>query len=158
AGCATTGPDHLAGHHVPARRVTIAAEPRSLEMDPRRTAVIVVDMQNDFLAKGGLLDRVGVDVIVDELKPRPGYIVVYKTRYIGFHNTDLDAILKRHGVTTLIMTGCTTSVCVESTLRDAMSRDYSPVLLADCTAEILGLEFPRNNHEATLHVVREAPL
>jgi ureidoacrylate peracid hydrolase len=36
------------------------------------------------------------------------------------------------------VTGCTTSVCVESTIRDAYSRDYSCILLEDCTAEPIG--------------------
>ena len=36
-----------------------------------------------------------------------------------------------------------TSVCVESTIRDAMFRDYHCVLLADCTAEPIGSDFPR---------------
>jgi ureidoacrylate peracid hydrolase len=42
--------------------VTIEAQPESIAIDTARTAVIVVDMQNDFGAKGGMLDRVGVDL------------------------------------------------------------------------------------------------
>ena len=95
--------------------------------------------------------------IVDELRPQKDDLVVYKTRYSGFYNTDLDAILKRRGMRTLIMMGSTTSVCVESTLRDAMFRDYSPVLLADCTSEPIGQELSRSNHEASLFLIREAP-
>ena len=62
----------------------------------------------------------------------------------------MDSILKRLGVKYLIFTGCTTSVCVESTIRDAMFRDYLPVLLADCTAEPIGYGLLRSNHEASL--------
>jgi ureidoacrylate peracid hydrolase len=65
----------------------------------------------------------------------------------------LDATLKRCGAKYLLVTGCTTSVCVESTIRDAMFRDYSCILLADCTAEPLGKGFPRSNHEASLFVI-----
>jgi ureidoacrylate peracid hydrolase len=50
----------------------------------------------------------------------------------------------------LIVTGLTTSVCVESTVRDAMSRDYICVVLADCTAEPIGAGLPRTNHDASL--------
>lgn len=50
----------------------------------------------------------------------------------------------------LIFTGCTTSVCVESTIRDAMFRDYSPILLADCSGEVVGSDLPRSNHEASV--------
>jgi ureidoacrylate peracid hydrolase len=50
----------------------------------------------------------------------------------------------------LIFTGCTTSICVESTVRDAMFRDYQCVLLRDCMAEPIGHNLPRSNHEASL--------
>ena len=62
--------------------------------------------------------------IVEELKPEPGDIVIYKTRYSGFYGTDLDAVLKTRGIKSLVITGVSTGVCVESTLRDAMFRDY----------------------------------
>jgi len=51
------------------------------------------------------------------------------------------------------VTGCTTSICVESTVRDAMFRDYTCVVLEDCTAEPIGAHLPRTNHEATLLVI-----
>jgi len=88
--------------------------------------------------------------IVPELTPHPKDISLYKCRYSGFYGTELDAVLKGLGITHLIVTGCTTSVCVESTIRDAMFRDYSPILLADCTAEPIGHDLPRSNHEASL--------
>jgi ureidoacrylate peracid hydrolase len=44
-------------------------------------------------------------------------------------------------------------VCVESTIRDAAFRDYSVVLLADCTAEPEGYGLPRNNYEASLSLI-----
>jgi len=76
--------------------------------------------------------------IIAELAPQPEDIVVYKHRYSAFYQTELDAILLQRGIRYLIITGCTTSVCVESTLRDAFFRDYSCILLADCTAEPIG--------------------
>ena len=92
--------------------------------------------------------------IVPELKPHAGDIVMYKTRFSGFYQTDLDATLKRLGIKHLIITGCTTSVCVDSTIRDAMFRDYQPVLLADCTGEPIGYGLPRSNHEASLLTIQ----
>ncbi len=44
------------------RPLRVAAEPQNLIIDLSRTAIIVVDMQNDFCAKGGWLDHIGVDV------------------------------------------------------------------------------------------------
>jgi ureidoacrylate peracid hydrolase len=90
--------------------------------------------------------------IVSELTPQPSDITVTKHRYSGFYETDLDVILRGLGIRDLVFTGCTTSVCVESTLRDAMFRDYCCLLLADCTAEPIGQELARSNHEATLLV------
>ena len=72
----------------------------------------------------------------------------------GFYQTNLDAILKQLEIKFLIVTGCTTSVCVESTVRDAMFRDYSCVLLADCMGEPIGYGLPRSNHEASLLVIQ----
>jgi len=43
---------------------------------------------------------------------------------------------------------------VDSTIRDAMFRDYRCVLLADCTAEPIGQGLPRSNYDASLLVVR----
>jgi ureidoacrylate peracid hydrolase len=88
--------------------------------------------------------------ILSGLKPHPEDRIVYKHRFSGFFETELDEVLKRLGIKYLIVTGCTTSVCVESTVRDAMFRDYSCVLLEDCMGEPIGNNLPRSNHEASL--------
>lgn len=92
--------------------------------------------------------------ILSELTPNASDIMIYKNRFSGFYQTDLDEVLKRRGIKYLIVTGCTTSVCVESTIRDAMFRDYSCVLPADCTAEPIGAGLSRSNHEASLLVIQ----
>src|SRR5438093_2322762 len=207
--------------------VTLNAKPEPITINPARTAVIVVDMENDFVAKGGMFDRAGADIsgaqkaiaptakvlaaarqsglkiiylkmgyhpdlsdlgsadsvnrtrhlklgvgqkirapdgresrvlirdtwdtdIVPELKPQANDVVSYKTRFSGFYQTDLDATLKKFGIKYLIFTGVTTSICVESTVRDAMFRDYLCVLLRDCMSEPMGHDLPRTNHEASL--------
>src|SRR5712691_10335104 len=207
--------------------VTLEAKPEPIAVDPARSAVIVVDMENDFVATGGMFDRAGADIsgaqkaiaptarvlmsertagmkiiylkmgyradlsdlgapdsvnrtrhlkfgvgqkirapdgresrilirdtwdtdIVPELKPQAGDIVIYKTRFSGFYQTDLDATLKKLGIKYLIVTGVTTSICVESTVRDAMFRDYLCVLLKDCMSEPIGHDLLRTNHEASL--------
>ena len=210
------------------RLIKIDAKPAPIAIDTAKTAVIVVDMENDFGSKGGMFDLAGIDIsmiqkvvgptskvlaaarsanikvvylkmgfrpdlsdlgapdsvnrtrhlqimhvgktvqapdgstsrilirdnwgteIVPQLKPQAGDVVMYKTRFSGFYQTDLDNVLKKFGIKHLIFTGCTTSVCVDSTIRDAMFRDYQPVLLADCTGEPIGYGLPRSNHEASL--------
>jgi len=207
--------------------ITLDAKPNPIEINIGKTAVIVVDMQNDFGAKGGMFDRAGIDIsgiqkvvdptarvlaaarqagikivylkmgyrpdlsdlgapdsvnrvrhlrlgvgetirdpngresrilirdtwntdIVPDLKPQADDLIVYKTRFSGFYETDLDARLKQMGIKHLIITGCTTGICVDSTVRDAMFRDYLCVLLADCMSEPIGQDLPRSNHDASL--------
>ena len=211
----------------PIPSIIVQARPEAFSFDPLRTAVLVVDMQNDFGADGGMFARAGVPIesikevvepivqvlraartaripviylqmqfepdlsdaggpgapnlvkhqflgigeatvspngrsgrvlvrdtwnteIIPELTPEPDDIIVSKHRFSGFFETQLDAILSERQVESLIVTGCTTSVCVESTIRDAAFRDYRCLLLADCSAEPLGSEHARTNHEASL--------
>ncbi|HEU0075651.1 MAG TPA: cysteine hydrolase [Dehalococcoidia bacterium] len=212
-------------------KTTVRADPQPLAIDPTETAVIVVDMQNDFLSEDGMFGRAGLDIapgravieptasvldaarragmtivylkmefeadlsnaggpeapnlvrhlalgvgqtvdapdasnsrvlikdtwnteIVPELAPQSHDVVMSKHRYSGFFETELDAVLKAHRISNLIFTGVTTSVCVESTLRDAFFRDYKCLLLRDCTAEPIGNDLARTNHEASLLVIQ----
>jgi ureidoacrylate peracid hydrolase len=168
-------------------RARIPVRPAPIEISLSSTGVIVVDMQNNFVSKSGLLDRIGANIsmiqravrptseviaagrklgmkiiylkmafktdlsdvgpeglpnwiahqsagvgktmtapdgrigrilirdtwnteVVAELKPQTQDLQIYKHRYSGFFDTDLDAKLKRHGVRNLLVTGCTTSV------------------------------------------------
>lgn len=49
----------------PPLAVTVDAQPQTVTMDLNRTAIIVIDMQNDFCAKGGWVDHLGVDYTPD---------------------------------------------------------------------------------------------
>ena len=210
---------------------TIEARPAPVRFDASETAVIVVDMENDFGSPEGMFGRAGIDLtgiratieptrrvlasarrkgirivylkmafrpdlsdagapdapnwlkhlpmhagegvtapdgspsrvlvrdtwnteILPELTPEPGDVVVYKHRFSGFFETELDATLKDWGIRNLVFTGCTTSVCVESTIKDAMFRDYHCLLIEDCTAEAIGAGLPRSNHDATVLVIQ----
>ncbi len=83
---------------------------------------------------GTLLARGGWDYdLVDALKPEPADIVIHKTRYSAFYNTNLDSMLRARGIRTLVFTGIATNVCVESTLRDGFFLEYFGVVLADAT-------------------------
>ena len=224
--------ESLKGTSMPRRSITVDARPAPHPLDTDQTALLVVDMQNDFGATGGMFDRAGIDIsgikkvvapcarviaatrkagmpvvylkmafhadlsdlgavdgvtrvrhlqimhvgtevsapngrpsrilirdtwnsdILPELSPLAGDVVVYKTRFNGFYRTDLDERLRGMGVKHLIVIGCTTSVCVESTVRDAMFRDYQCVLLGDCMAEPIGNTFARSNHEASLLTIQ----
>jgi ureidoacrylate peracid hydrolase len=187
------------------------------KVDPRHAALIVIDMQNDFCAPGGMMDQEGADLravqamaqrvpdlieaarsagalvvfirnvyttdrntylsdvwleqmlrrrgdsytrrdvcradswegdFYGEIRPRPGEPVVTKHRYGAFHNTDLDTILRVHGVRTVVLTGVATNACVDTTAREAFVRDYYVVLTSDGTAC-----YSDEAHEATLETI-----
>jgi len=88
-------------------------------------------------------------ILGDEWTPETHEYVVTKHRYSGFWDTDMDLILRSHGITSLIMTGEATNVCVETTARDGYMRDYSIVFVSDCTAA-----GNMAAHEATLYNMR----
>jgi len=186
--------------------VIIPSEPEPISLNTERTALIVVDMQNAFAKKGGMLDvlgafnearahpviinnqkiievfrRMGMPVIflrmtygpdlseaggpdspgywkqgglvamrqhpewkgrfltintwdweiIDELRPITGEIIINKSRYSGFVNTELNDFLKERNIKYIVFIGIATNVCVESTLRDAFFHEYFPVLVSD---------------------------
>jgi ureidoacrylate peracid hydrolase len=71
--------------------------------------------------------------IVDELAPEPADMVIVKSRYSGFHGTNLDSVLRSRGIRNLLFVGIASNVCVESTIRDAYFNEYWPVMIADAT-------------------------
>lgn len=71
---------------------------------------------------------------VPELDVHDSDVVLTKHRYSAFHNTHLETYLSANNVSHLLIGGTSTEVCVESTVRDAFSRDYEVTLLSDCTA------------------------
>lgn len=85
---------------------------------------------------------------VPELEPEPGDFVVTKFRSSAFRNTDLDLILRSNGIKTVMVAGCTTEGCVESTVRDLCFYDYFGVVLADCVGSDV-----RELHEASMLVM-----
>jgi ureidoacrylate peracid hydrolase len=64
---------------------------------------------------------------------QPGDPIIEKDRYSAFFQTNLEIVLRARNIRSLIFSGVTTNVCVESTLRDAFYRDFFCFLLSDCT-------------------------
>ena len=89
--------------------------------------------------KGRILVRgeYGHDII-DELAPLPGELVVDKPGKGSFHGTSFGAELTARGITSLVVTGVTTEVCVHTTVREANDRGYECLVLSDC----VGSYFP----------------
>lgn len=91
--------------------------------------------------EGQLLARGGWDYeLVESLKPGPGDIVLPKTRYSGFFNSQLDSVLRARGIRNIVLVGIATNVCVESTLRDGFFLEYFGIMLEDATHQA-GPEF-----------------
>lgn len=67
-------------------------------------------------------------------KPVPGELVLRKTRYSPFWDTDIDAQLKALEVDTLVIAGLTTECCVADTAKDAFNHDYHVFVAADACA------------------------
>jgi ureidoacrylate peracid hydrolase len=93
------------------------------------------ELQGKLLAKGGW-DY----ALVDALAPKEGDIVLPKTRYSAFFNSQLDSTLRARGIRNIVFVGIATNVCVESTLRDGFHLEYFGVMLEDATHH-LGPDF-----------------
>jgi nicotinamidase-related amidase len=72
--------------------------------------------------------------IVDSLKPLPDEPVVDKPGKGAFYATDLENILRNRGITSLVVTGVTAEVCVQTTVREANDRGFECLVLSDCIA------------------------
>ena len=73
------------------------------------------------------------DAWPEEFRRAPADYVIVKPRF--FH-TELDLILRRLGVDTVLLAGTTTPNCIRSTFYDALSLDYDAVVLSDCTSSV----------------------
>lgn len=71
--------------------------------------------------------------IIDELAPESDEPVVDKPTKGAFGNTNIEMILKRQGVSYLVISGITTDVCVHTIMREANDRGYWCILLKDAT-------------------------
>src|SRR5919201_462630 len=112
----------------------VTAEPYEFDFDPRTTALLVIDMQRDF---------------VDALKPQGDEPIVDKPGKGSFYATDLEFMLRNRGITSLVVTGVTAEVCVQTTVREANDRGFECLVLSDCIASY----FPEFQ-EATLRMVK----
>ncbi len=69
------------------------------------------------------------DKVVPPLENEP---IVIKWNYDGFEETELHTLLQSKGIKTLLMTGFTTSVCVETTARHGYLKGYYIILISNC--------------------------
>jgi nicotinamidase-related amidase len=77
--------------------------------------------------------QAGVE-IKDEVRPLPGEPVVQKSVSSAFIGTTLEADLRRRGLTTLIVVGMQTNMCVSTTARMAGNLGFTTYVVSDATA------------------------
>ncbi|MFG3531057.1 cysteine hydrolase family protein [Streptomyces sp. NPDC047917] len=111
--------------NVPVIYVVIALRPGFPEVSPRNRALTAV-------ARAGLHveGEAGTEIHPD-VAPRPGEVVVTKRRASAFSGSDLDVVLRAHGIDSLVLTGIATSAVVLHTLCQANDLDFGLTVLAD---------------------------
>jgi nicotinamidase-related amidase len=89
--------------------------------------VIYIQHEDDYrLARGSA----GWEML-PALRPTETDFVLTKEACDAFYETELSDLLARHQVQQLIITGCATEFCVDTTIRAAASRDYDVVVVED---------------------------
>jgi len=90
-----------------------------------------------FLKDGGLRQGSWGYQIYDDLEPRDDDWYVDKTRLSAFYNSNLEGILRALDADTVLIAGVLTNQCVAATSKDAMFRDFKPIVVEDCTGTTL---------------------
>jgi len=70
--------------------------------------------------------------LVEGLEPEPDEYLIRKRRYSAFFGTELELVLRSHGVDTVLLVGGLTDVCVHYTAVDAHQHDYHVRVIEDC--------------------------
>jgi nicotinamidase-related amidase len=86
---------------------------------------------------------------IEELTPLPGELVVRKYRSSAFWGTNMELLLRSNDIRTVVVAGCTTEGCVESTARDAMFSDHYVVIADDCVGSD-----DKEQHDASMLLMR----
>lgn len=98
------------------------------------------------LARIGALKRGSADFGFSCLvRPEPGDVVIQKVRYSALYGTALEVELRSRAIETIVVAGVTTSMCVDTTVRDLGQRDYDVRVVRDACAD-----FDTDRHEAAL--------
>ncbi len=97
------------------------------------------------------LVRTSDSEIIDELKPfiEEDTEIIRKHRFSAFLDTRFETLLRMKGIKTLIITGISTPLCIESTTRDAYQRDFDVIVVEDGVATT-----SKTLHDNSINVIR----
>jgi len=87
--------------------------------------------------------------ILEELTPAKGETVFRKRSYGAFNSTNFENLLREMDIETLLVTGCVTNYCVETTVRDAADRGFAVAMIDEAIAG-----FSQETHDATMASLR----
>ncbi len=90
-----------------------------------------------FLKEGGLRQGTWGYQILDDLAPKEEDWYVDKTRLSAFYNSNLEGVLRALNADTVLIAGVLTNQCVAATSKDAMFRDFKPIVIEECTGTTL---------------------
>ena len=102
-----------------------------------------------LLREGGLRTGTWGYDILDELDVRPEDWMVAKTRLSAFFQTNLEQVLRTLDADTVILTGVLTNQCVGATCKDALFRDFKPIVVEEC----VGTATP-HLHDPAIEMIR----
>jgi len=93
---------------------------------------------------------------IPELRPLNGELIINKYTYGAFFGTNLDTILRRKGITTVIVTGTGPNICAGDTLSQAFALGYHVVAVSDCLASFSkkGGEFNEQLRAIAMYLVK----
>ncbi len=95
-----------------------------------------VPMYQSLIGVGSCVEGTWDAAFVDGIAPEEGDLVVTKSRFSPFVETDIAERLRALGVENLLVGGVGTSACVESTVRDASMRDFRTFVVEEATGDI----------------------
>ncbi|MGA2401218.1 MAG: isochorismatase family cysteine hydrolase [Syntrophobacteraceae bacterium] len=114
-------------------------------------------LPDDFIFQGGMephsLRGTPGESIIIELHRNAEDHILRKRRFSAFFKTDLDQTLRTLGIDVVLVTGIAASICVLTTALDAISHDFSAIIVDDCCAA-----HRLEHHKAIVDVYRHTPL
>jgi nicotinamidase-related amidase len=91
----------------------------------------VILIQHDGNQDNGYVPDTEEWQIIPQIQTEDKDIIVHKTTCDSFYKTNLDNILSENKINSIIITGCATDYCVDTTVRAATSKDYNVIIAKD---------------------------